>query len=209
MSGHREGNARAAGLALALMTVMGISAFFWTAPARSELPHTREEWMVGISLGAGPGQITDTLTEEKGEETGVVGQLRVGKMVSTRFLVHFEAHIWSHESWVGYDEIDFGLWNFAGATTFYPGDPARWTGGLWVRGGIGFSNVKVTRLSSGVTVDGTQTGWGWLLGAGYEWRFSNKFAMGLGLAFDQLVLSDGRFEDGKFVPLTVDLNWYF
>lgn len=188
---------------LALLTTL-----LATPVARGELPHAREDWMVGLSFGVGPGQLTDAVRDETSTETGLVGQLRVGTMVSRRFLAHLEVQIWSHEDWVGYEKIDFSLWQFAAATTFYPGDPTRWTGGTWVRAGLGFTNAKADRLDSaalGITV----AGWGWLLGAGYEWRFSQRFAMGLGLSVDQLVLDNDAVKDGRFAPVTVDFNWYF
>ena len=109
--------------------------------------HTRDGWMVGFSLGAGPGIFKDARSgTESTSETGGVFSMRVGRMVHPLLLVNAEITGWNRTTKTsGFSqsvESSFTFLNLALAGTYYPADPSTPLGGLYLRGGIATSTVE-------------------------------------------------------------------
>jgi hypothetical protein len=166
--------------------------------------------MIGLSAGLGSGGLTNSNTGETFTEDAFVGGFRVGNMLNPHILLHAEIDAWIRDDVIGVEtEVQLSLWNFAIATTWFPGEPESALGGLWLRFGVGLSMTRVDQLGTGVLLSTSKGGWGWLIGAGYELRLTRSFALGVGVGYEAVRPDSDLFEDGSFIPMTVDLNWYF
>jgi len=177
------------------------------SPGSSDLHH-RELWMLGISLGAGPGHLSNRVNDSTLEEWGGVLQLRGGGMVSPKLLFHLDLEGWFRDQLVGNATYKVDMIQYSLALTYFPFDPAKRSGGWWLRFGVGLANVKVAPDEDFASASYSEGGWNYLLAVGHEFRVSRTLALGLGLSYNGLGVSGDVFEDGRWLALTADLNWY-
>ena len=173
--------------------------------SRAGSPHTRDGWMLGLSVGGGPGKFKTSTGEDSSTEGGTVVDVRVGRMVSSKVLISGELDAWTRTE----GNLDFWFFNFAGCATLYPGNPDTGSGGFYVRGGLGFASVDVDETQGNTTVTYSEDGFGVLAGLGYELRLTRKFALGAGMGINYLFINGDVFDTAQFVPIVADLNWYF
>lgn len=198
-------------LLLALMLPAQAPAQDAEEPAQTSEPwtHQRDRWMLGISLGAGPGTLTNSLNGQTMEEWAGVVQLRGGGMISPKLLFHLELEAWLRNQTTGYDTSNkVDMFQYALALTWYPFDPASGSGGWWFRVGLGLANVRVEPDGDFAQESYSEGGWSMLAAAGYELRLTRTFAMGLGLSYDGLGVNGDVFSDSRFFAITADFNWY-
>ena len=160
-------------------------------------PHERDGVVLGFNLGGGTAGVNFS-GYETDREGGFAGNVRVGYAFHPELAAGFEGNLWSKD-------VDNETWDFsvaALALTYYPGAK-----GFFVRGGLGISTIEVTSESNGVTYSASDSGFGFLLAGGYEWRLSRKFALG-----PQVDYGYGKVNDEtsmNYVNFTAGLNWYF
>ena len=173
--------------------------------------HARGGWLLGVSLGSGPGKYEDSMADVSSSEPGGLITFRVGRMIQPSLLLEAELTGWAREEEASeaYEEGTL-LSNLALAGTFYPLDPLSLLGGVYVRAGIGsgaITNILTSKVNS-IALSTTETGLGFLLGAGFELRVTKKFALGVGVSFDKLSIGGEVYESAQFIGYALDFNWY-
>ena len=176
--------------------------------------HARNGWMLGVSLGSGPGKYEDSETGiASSSEPGGLFTFRVGRMIQPSLLLDAELTFWAREETTGAESYEEGLilTNLALAGTFYPLDRlSPLLGGMYVRAGIG--SGRITKISSDVnniSLRYHETGLGLLLGAGYELRVTKKLALGVGVSVDKFSIGGDVYESAQLIGYALDLNRYF
>jgi opacity protein-like surface antigen len=200
---------------LGLLTVATVSA----APdAWAFRDHTRTGWLVGIGYGGGAGQYTTGAGESIDTERGAAPQIRLGRTVARHWMLGANYEGWFHELGDVNEKQRYSLQNLALAATCYPGNPGDATGGLFLRGGAGLAwgRYAVVPLEE---VDGVltqmhgentdETGLGFVLGVGYEFRVVEHCAVGLGASVNYVTIGKDIFDHGLYAPLAINVNWYF
>ena len=176
--------------------------------------HARDGWMLGVSLGSGPGKYEDSETGiASSSEPGVLFTFRVGRMIQPSLLLDAELTFWAREETTGAESYEEGLilTNLALAGTFYPLDRLSPLGGMYVRAGIGSGRITniITSNVNNIALRYDETGLGLLLGAGYELRVTKKLALGVGVSFDKFSIGGDVYESAQFIGYALDLNRYF
>jgi len=165
-------------------------------------PHDRPGWLIGFSVGGGPG------TAGGNTDEGAGLAFRAGRMIGTHFMLHMELPSWVRRNKRNETFNSLSIVQMAIAGTFYPGKPDDASGGIYIRGGFGFGSLQVhMRSSFGSTFTGGESGSGILLGGGYEFRLKRRFALGTGIQFNKLYL-DNITSSLQFTTIHIDLNWY-
>ena len=178
-----------------------------TAASATLRQNTREGWMVGLTIGAGPGEAEAARAGIRSpSESGTVYAVRAGRMVTAAVLINLELEWWGRTQLARDSELTFR--NVALAGTYYPWDPATPLGGLFGRAGLGAANVVQEDTIGGTPVAVDEDGWGLLLGAGYELRLTERLALGAGLSFNYLSIGGDAIASAQFVAMAFDLNWY-
>ncbi|HEU4366303.1 MAG TPA: outer membrane beta-barrel protein, partial [Candidatus Krumholzibacteria bacterium] len=97
------------------------------------------------------------------------------------------------------------LSTLAFGVTYYPGET-----GFLLRGGIGFASSSYElELSNGFTQSKTETGFGLQGAMGYEWRLTQKFAMGPQVEYVYLNIGGDLVDTANFFDATLGFNWYW
>jgi len=142
--------------AAAILLVLG------TSVASAQKPQTRKGFWIGLGFGYG----TYSCTDCGSFGSSYTGYIRLGGTVNPHLLLGGETVAWSKSS-------EGGATLTAGNLTFnayyYP-KPAS---GLFLSGGVGLSNVEVS--DSGF--NGSLTGPGFTLGAGYDLRVGTNISI--------------------------------
>lgn len=186
-------------------------------------PHTRDGWLVGLSYGYSRGDIEWGVTDPAEYKGGATPQIRVGHMLSSNFSLAIEYHGWMLEGGEVPLKLRSSLQSAMLALTWYPGRPDQTLGGFYVRGGAGYGWAGLTFVEIDEDPDpehhvpldqehGDRTdesGIGYTLGLGYEFRISNSFAAGLGWSVDYLSIDRTIYQNGTYYPVTLVLNWYW
>ena len=192
---------RLTAILLAMTGVMLVST-----PALGGKPHDRSGFFIGFGLGFGTANYTtgsalDGSTDDSG---GGVGNFRLGGALTERVLLGLETSAWVRSE----NNATLTFTALTAALTWYPGD-----GGAYIRGGFGFGSSKyeIEGVVLGVPVDVSKTDGGWtLLGAGgYEWRLTDKFALGPQLEVVYLGLGGELIDTASMVNVTLQLDWYW
>ena len=188
--------------------IITLAVFLIGLPVRATAghPHARDGWTAGFSVGGGPGKFTAATGGDSSTESGGSINFRIGKALTPTFTLSFETDSWlrSESTDLG-PEVTFSFWNFAAAGTLYPSE----TGGLYLRGGIGYANADIDLVEGNTTVGVSESGFGILAAAGYEWRLTTNFALGATGGYDFLFISGDIFDSAQFGFVAIDLNWYW
>ncbi|PYO91504.1 MAG: hypothetical protein DMD62_15855 [Gemmatimonadetes bacterium] len=141
---------RSVSRSLAIVSALLIAG---ASAASAQRPQTRKGFWIGFGFGYGSYTCTDC-----GSLGSVSGYLKMGGTVSPHLLLGGETNGWTKSE--GGETLTAGNASFAGY--YYP-QPA---GGLFLRGGVGFSTISGS--SGGATA--SQTGAGATAGLGYDLR---------------------------------------
>jgi len=184
--------------------------------AHAGKPHERTGFFIGFGLGAGSAS-WDWQVEDWGsaDEWSGSGNFRIGGAVQPDLVLHLEATSWV-KGWdvvsadgqrLGDADLTLGVATFA--VTYFPKNM-----GLLLRAGVGIAtaDAKVpvgTAPPFDIFAESTDTGFGMLAAVGYEWRLTNKFAMGPQIELVYLGI-DGDFVKNAFVvDGGLEFNWYW
>jgi hypothetical protein len=191
-------------------------------------PHERDGWVAGMGFGLANAKLENVEGVASDWEQGVSPQIRFGRMIGRRFMVSFETKTWMDEQGAFYDEagepalaIRVGLQNFNLLATWFPGAPESPAGGIFLYAGGGAAIARLTLFepnagggdtgeSEHQEVYNDDWGYGVTAGAGYELRIFKHLAAGASVSMNwQFMEGEGFFDQNRFVPLTMNLNWYF
>ncbi|MCP4571415.1 MAG: porin family protein [bacterium] len=177
--------------------------------------HHRDGWVVGLSYGGARGELVLVDGSQGETEDGVSPQIRFGRMISRHFALGVSYSGWLYETGVTPLKFRFSMQNVGAALTWYPGQPDRGLGGLYVRGGVGLAWTSLTGIlilaeeEQGHGARLTESGVGVEFNLGYEFRLADNFAAGMGVGFQQLSIEGDVFDQATFYPVTFNLGWYF
>lgn len=198
---------------LALLVFVALAGLAGDAAALRS--HVRDGWMLGLSYGNARGTLTLADGAEGETEDGVSPQIRLGRMVSRHFALGLSYSGWMYETGAVPIKYRFSMQNFGAAATWFPGNPERGSGGLYVRFGVGLAWAAFTETElhedeeQGHGDRYKENGVGVEFNLGYEFRISRDFAAGLGLGFQHLAIGGDLYDEATFFPATLNLGWYF
>jgi hypothetical protein len=194
--------ARASLVALAVLVVMGASE------ATARRSHDRGGFYIGFGLGVGAAGWDWAFESEDdpGEGSGVL-HFRIGGAIRDDLTLGFESSSWVKD----WDLVALGLdlgdakANFNAATlavTWFPGNV-----GFFMKGGVGIATARgeVEFLS----IDETDKGVAVLGAAGYEWRLTDKFALGPEVEVFFLGIDGDLVKDVVVVDGAMEFTWYW
>lgn len=173
-------------------------------------PHDRNGPYVGIGVGGGPVGASggdQQAIDELGTSGGVNVNFRIGFALSDYITVGIESSGWAKK----YDleqsselTVNFFFTGIAG--TIYPKNI-----GFYVRGGFGVATV-----SGKLTVPGEPDeepepsyGFGGIVATGYEWRLTQRLALGPQVEAAFLQPNGELIKDVWYLSFTAQANWYF
>jgi hypothetical protein len=177
-----------------------------STPAFAGKPHDRGGFFIGFGVGFGganytTGSVLDGSTDDSG---GGVGNFRLGGALTPKVLLGLETSAWVRSE----NDAKLTFSAVTAALTWYPG-----AGGAYVRGGFGFGSSKyeIEGEVFGVPVDVSKTdgGWTFLAAGGYEWRLTDKFALGPQLEVVYMGLGGELIDTASLVNVTLQLDWYW
>jgi len=160
-------------------------------------PNTRGPgWFIGFGIGGGSAGISaDGSSSDR--EGGVAGSFRGGYCFTNELGLGLETNGWSKE-----DSGVTTTFSTGGATLYYY--PA--SQGLVLRGGLGFGSADVSASSGGVTVSASESGFGFTLGAAYEFRVARTFSIGPQVDYSWMTLDDF---DANYFMGALSFDWHF
>jgi hypothetical protein len=152
------GTLRATGFCALLTALLATSAF-------AQHAQTRQGFWFGGGMGYGSLGLSCTGCADVGREGGLSGYAKLGGALRQNILLGVEGNMWTKDE--GSATITMG--NFSGAAYWYP----MATQGLFVKGGVGYSNLRVDDGAS----DAADSGFGLLAGVGYDIRVGRNLSM--------------------------------
>ena len=182
---------------LGLIALIAVLTLVPTSAAQAAWPHERDGVLLGFGLGAGTAGV-NILDIDSDRDSGLGGSFRLGYAFTPQVAAGLEGTFWTKEA-------DGDTWTFnvtTAALTFYPGAT-----GFFVRGGVGVASVEFETDVPGGTFTASDDGFGFLLGAGYEWRLTRKFALGPAVDYNYGKVSDDM--SLNYVNFTLGATWYF
>jgi len=186
------------------LTLAGLILGLVASRAAAQHPQIREGFWVSFGLGYGSAHekcdgCADTTVG------GVTGFVRLGGTLSRRLLLGGEIDGWTH-SYGGSPSSAETLGNVTAALYFYP-MPA---GGLFLKGGLGFSDYRFSVSGGGGSVTGL--GGGVVAGLGYDIRVGRNISITPTADFwygsvgdlkrERMEAGDRQFRLGRDLPLT-------
>lgn len=167
-------------------------------------PHSRTGFFIGFGLGWGNAGANLAGNIDTERENSGSANFRLGWSVSESVTLGLE-----NSSWVKSYQLDpsTDMKLTTTATTFavtvFPQNV-----GVYLRGGIGVAAASV-EVKSVVTVSDTEYGLGLLGAVGYEWRLTQKFALGPQLQWAYLDINDELTDSIDFFSATAQATWYW
>ena len=164
------------------------------APAASAQghPQTREGFWIGFGLGWG--SLSFSCSGCSGSEGALSGYLKMGGTLSPKLLLGGETNGWTKSQ----SGTTVTAANASAALYFYPA-PAS---GFFVRGGLGWATLSAS--SGGGT--GSQSGVGFVVGAGYDVRVSPKMSVSPMASFNWGDLGSGVKQN--VFQIAVGVTWH-
>ena len=149
-----------------LARVLGLLAVLTTSAsvARAQYPQRREGFWIGFGLGYGSANVTCDTCGSGPRTGGVTAFLKLGGTPSRNLLIGGAINAWSHQSGGATETMG----NVTASLYYYPVA----SGGLFLTGGVGFSDYNVDTSPS---YDGT--GWGFTAGVGYDVRVGRNVSL--------------------------------
>lgn len=182
-----------------LIALISVLTLVPTNAAQAAWPHERDGVLLGFNLGYGTANVDFVGVDDREESLG--GSFRLGYAFNPQFAAGIEGTFWTKEV------VDDVTWTFNVTTatlTYYPG-----AAGFFVRGGIGAGSMELEMdQGGGVTTKFSDDGFGYLLGAGYEWRLTRKFALGPAVDYSHARVNELDISL-NYVNFTLGANWYF
>jgi hypothetical protein len=191
-------------LTLALCIVIACTLAAVSPAAAGDHPQSRTGFFVGLGLGWG-NMGADLGSVEVDRQSSVSGNFRFGWSVADNLALGLEATSWSKNYAITTNQdlnLTAGVTAFA--LTYFPGNM-----GLFIRGGLGFSSARTEFKSGSNSVDHTENGLGFLGAVGYEWRLTQKFALGPQVQWAYLSIEDQALKSLDFMSLTAQATWYW
>lgn len=177
-----------------LIVVVIIGLFVFSNAAHGELkPANHTGLYLGFGLGGGTaGFKLDNVDFDFDRESGVALNLRIGGALRNDLLLGLEIDAWRKE------ESGFALQynNYAASLSYYPHEM------LFLKGGLALSAV----VAEAFGFSDTDTGAGFTLGGGAEFRLGTKFAL---IPSIQFAFQDLEGYKTDFVSFLLGCSWFW
>jgi len=202
-------------LTLCRVAATAVIGLLIASTALAMRPHVREGWHVGVAYGAAAGDFDGPAGETLEFEDGVSPHIRASRMVGSDLALGLSYAGWMYETGELPTKFRYSMQSLVLAASWYPGRADRALGGLCLRGGVGLGWVGYTEveiLADEEQGHGDRTGSSGLaleLNLSYEFRLTDSVAAGLGVGLNSMGVADDRLESATFVPVTVNLGWYW
>jgi hypothetical protein len=202
--------------ARAMTTSIVLAALVAAAVPAQSRPHDRNGFFLGFGFGGGGAwwDWADTDAGDNASEGSGTLNIRVGGAIRDDLVLGAELQAWSKgwtlASGTGVDlgDLTISLGTLTFAATWFPGNL-----GVFLRGGVGLASARteVSTEAGGLVISGTNTDTGiGLLGAsGYEWRVTDKFAIGPQVEVAYLGIDGDLIRDPVVLDVSVQFNWYW
>jgi opacity protein-like surface antigen len=169
--------------------------------------HTRDGWVYGLNLGWGWAQAeaNDTSTQSSLKSDWVddfTGGFRVAFAPDDHWTYGLEFSGWSEPA----SALDETVFWFLAQLRYFPGGQ-----GLFVNGGIGAGAINLSYTAPQAMVSQTDGGFAWGLGAGYEFRISPTFALGIAYDYHRIAVGEVSYFDDVTTAVqgaTIAATWY-
>lgn len=146
------------------LTLTGLLLSLGAASALAQHPQTREGFWINFGFGYGSAHESCDGCQDT-TVAGVTGFVRLGGTLRDNLLLGGEIDAWTHD----YSPGNETLGSMTAALYYYP----RPAGGLFLKGGLGFSNYDFAYSGNSVT----GIGGGIVLGAGYDIRVGRNTSL--------------------------------
>lgn len=183
-------------------------------------PHERDGWVGNLAYGNAWGKATFGSAvpgdADAGEtEDGVSPAIRLGHMVGGKVALGVSYVGWLYETGLDPTKYRFSLQNLMATASWFPGNPDRAIGGLFVRGSVGLAWSAITEVE--IVEDEEQghgdrhknNGVGLELCLGYEFRVARHVAVGLSASVIHQEFGDDIYDNATFFPIALDLGFYW
>lgn len=182
--------------AVVLFTIVFVCASLARTAHAETYPQTREGWLVGFGIGGGTAGVSGSSTREG----GTAGSFRVGYAFQPELSIELNSTAWTKSE--SGTTLTFSV---AGpAVAFCPlGSQGL---GLVLKAGAGLGTVSASSSSGSSTFTASESGFGVLAGAAYEFRLRRTFAIGPQVDFNYLSING---ESANYVDFGLGFNWYF
>ncbi|MEY4071491.1 MAG: hypothetical protein RL721_2105 [Candidatus Eisenbacteria bacterium] len=185
--------------ALCLVTVSSAAAQPW--------PNTHQGWFLGFGVGGGSAQLSfdkdhpDYPGETTDRETGGAGSFRFGYDFTPQLGFGLESIAWAKSQTV--DDMDIlTTIGVAGPTLYWHPENT----GFVLRGGAGLGMYRESASISGMDVTISNSGFGVLVGAAYQFRVKRTFSIGPEVAFGYAVLDKYK---AQTLNAGLSFDWHF
>jgi hypothetical protein len=192
--------------AICFILVAAAGLVLQSSPARAGKPPNRSGFYIGFGLGFGSANWTEgsDLDGSSEDSGGGAVNFRLGGAIRQNVIMGMELSTWARNE----DNATLTFQAATAAVTYFPGNV-----GAYLRGGFGFGSssfeVDVDVEGSRVNISKTDSGWVILGAGGYEWRLSNKFAMGPQIEVVYLGLAGELIDTASLINGTLQFNWYW
>ncbi|MCK5786100.1 MAG: hypothetical protein KAH54_06045 [Candidatus Sabulitectum sp.] len=176
--------------------------------------HHREGWFIGLGYGYSPGAIKISTGQEFEFNEGVTPQLRFGHSFGEHFTAGVDYNGWMFEEGELSDKYRYSMQSINAAFTWYPGSADSNWGGFYTTASVGRAWcrgvwVSIEEQQQGESEYLSETGLGLAFQLGYEFRITANTAAGLNAGFNHLEIGKLLFDQVKFAPINITLNWYW
>jgi hypothetical protein len=151
------------------LRAIGFSAFFavlLASSASAQQAQTRQGFWIGGGMGYGSLGMSCEGCGDIDREGGASGYFKLGGTIRPNILLGVEGNGWRKSE----GTLTLTMGNFSGAAYWYP----MTTTGLFLKGGVGYSTLRV---SDDVLGDASDSGFGLLAGLGYDIRVSRSLSI--------------------------------
>jgi len=197
-----------------VVTTAVILAVMVAAPAMAGPPAHRTGFYIGLGMGLGmatwdwadPSQFGSAPSEWAGTANfHLGGALRENLVLGAEF--QGWAKKWRVERSTGEQlgDVTVQMGSLTFAATWWPGNV-----GYYLRGGIGIGRARMELDDGNVTVKpAADTGLALLGAMGYEWRITDRFALGPQLEVVYLGVDGDIFGNATVLDGSIQFNWYW
>jgi hypothetical protein len=151
------------GCATRVLAVAGVLSFHATA-VQAQYAQRRDGFWIGFGVGYGSANVSCDNCTSGPRTGGATAFLKLGGTPSRTMLLGAAINGWSHASGGATETMG----NVTASVQYYPAP----TSGLFLTGGVGFSNYRVDTSPS---VDAS--GWGFSAGVGYDIRVGRNVSL--------------------------------
>ena len=170
--------------------VFVIAMLLATASAFAGHPQKRDGFWFGLGLGYGSAGTSADCDDCGGDrESGLTGFFKLGGTLSPKVLLGAETNVWFKDE----DDVTLTLGSVTGTVTFYP----QAQGGVFLKGGVGFSIVDWSTTIGATDFSVSKTGWGVMAGIGYDVRIGSNLSLTPSINYWYGKPGDLDFDDGS------------